>query len=109
MAHTIPPLSTWRPHKSDALSSEGVIPYLYEQPLVRAADRQERAVGGLEDRSHVVQAKRLLARDVQVRRRIGHADSRATAQVHEHCVPKAQKATAARFQSLLTNARSQAS
>ena len=43
-----------------------------------------------------------------VSRRIGHADSNITAQVYEHYVPGAQKATATRFQNILKRAKNQA-
>lgn len=43
-----------------------------------------------------------------VSRRIGHADSNITAQVYEHYVPGAQKATATRFQNILKRAKDQA-
>lgn len=43
-----------------------------------------------------------------VSRRIGHADSHITAQVYEHYVPGAQKATAARFRDILRNAKNKA-
>jgi len=40
--------------------------------------------------------------------RLGHSDSIITAKVYEHYVPGAQKATAARFQTILRNARDKA-
>ena len=42
-----------------------------------------------------------------VSRRIGHADSHITAQVYEHYVPGAQKATAARFRDMLQEGHEQ--
>lgn len=36
--------------------------------------------------------------------RLGHSDSRITAQVYEHCIPGAQKATASHFQRILADA-----
>jgi integrase len=43
-----------------------------------------------------------------VSHRLGHADSRITQQVYEHCIPGAQRGTAARFQSILQDAANKA-